>query len=374
MNIKKFWSTATLLTRLILIAAVVLGTGTTGLAIARAAFVIPTFDIVTVAPDTSVTIRTHNFPANDNFRVLMGQIGTRGVGGIFITTVSSGAGGTFTGTFNIPTELRGQRQIAIRLESPTSPYYSYNWFYNSEGGTIPDTGGTSVPGSPGLPPGVIPTFSIVGATQNATVTIRTANFPVNDTFNVTMGAMGTRGVGGASAGTWNSGAGGTQTVTFNIPAAVQGQSMIAIRLESPTSRYFSYNWFYNSSTGTIPDTGATAVPTVGPGTPTATPRPTLAPGVIPTFTITGVVRDGTVTIQTTNFPANDTFNVTMGAFGTRGVGGASAGTWNSGTGGTQTATFTIPDAVKGMDRIAIRLESPTSRYYSYNWFYNSTSP
>ena len=34
----------------------------------------------------------------------------------------------------------------------------------------------------------------------------------------------------------------------------------------------------------------------------------------------------------------------------------------------------LPDAVKGMDRIAIRLESPTSHYYSYNWFYNSNAP
>ena len=366
-------SIATLLTRLILLAALVFGTGATGLAAVRAAFVIPTFDIVTVVPDTSVTIRTANFPANDNFRVLMGKIGTRGVGGVLVTTVASGSGGAFTATFNIPAELKGQRQIAIRLESPTSPYYSYNWFYNVAGGTIPDTGGTPVPS---LPPGVIPTFTITGVVQNATVTIRTANFPANDTFNVTMGALGTRGVGGASAGTWNSGTGGAQTVTFNIPAAVQGQGTIAIRLESPTSRYFSYNWFYNSSTGTIPDTGATATPTatVGPGTPTATARPTLAPGLVPTFTITAVVRDGTVTIQTANFPANDTFNVTMGAFGTRGIGGASAGTWNSGTGGVQTATFTLPDAVKGMDRIAIRLESPTSRYYSYNWFYNNNAP
>lgn len=204
---------------------------------------------------------------------------------------------------------------------------------------------------------IIPTFDIVSVVTDSTVTIKTHNFPANDTFNVLMNTIGTRGIGGTSAGTINSGSGGSFTATFNIPAGLKGLQRIAIRLESPTSGFFSFNWFWNNTSSGIPVTGPTAVPFV-----------------IPTFTITAVSANNTVTIKTANFPANDTFNVTMGAFGTRGIGGTSAGTFSSGTGGTQTATFTIPSNLHGLQRIAIRLQSPTSGFFSYNWFWNTTTP
>jgi hypothetical protein len=64
----------------------------------------------------------------------------------------------------------------------------------------------------------------------------------------------------------------------------------------------------------------------------------------------------------------------MGAYGTRGQGGIAVGTFASNAGGSLAATFTIPAALKGYDRIAIRMQSPTSGYYSYNWFWNNTYP
>lgn len=329
-------------------------------AFSPAAFVIPTFDITSVDPDNSVTITTYNFPAGDTFTVLMNTIGTRGIGGTAVATVNSGAGGSFTATFSIPASLHGEERIAIRFESPYSGYYSYNWFWNTTGG-IPVTGPTPVPY-----PYLIPTFSIQSVVSDTSVTIKTANFPANDTFNVYMNYMGTRGIGGTKVTSVDTDAGGTLTMTFDIPDFLIGQQRIAIRLESPTSGYYSFNWFWNNTTGDIPVTGPT--PTPGP-TSTALP-----PIVIPTFDITGVVTDSTVTIKTANFPANDTFTVTMGDYGTRGVGGVVAGTFNSGTGGTQTATFNIPASMAGKQRIAIRLQSPTSGYYSYNWFWNSTYP
>ena len=48
--------------------------------------------------------------------------------------------------------------------------------------------------------------------------------------------------------------------------------------------------------------------------------------VIPTFSITAVSVDNSVTILTSNFPAGDSFTVTMGAYGTKGVGGFIVGT------------------------------------------------
>ncbi len=91
---------------------------------------VPTFVILSVVKDQTVTIKTDNFPANDTFVVRMGEMGTRGVNGIKVDQISSGSGDELTLTFNIPASLQGSRQIAIRLESPGSGYYSFNWFYN----------------------------------------------------------------------------------------------------------------------------------------------------------------------------------------------------------------------------------------------------
>jgi LysM repeat protein len=218
-----------------------------------------------------------------------------------------------------------------------------------------DSGGPVVPVT-----GAIPTFAISGVERNTSVTIQTANFPANDSFTVRMGAFGTRGVGGTVVQSVNSGSGGTLTFTFAIPAALAGSNRIAIRLESPTSGYFAYNWFFNSTTG------ATGGPTTPGGGTTYTG--------FPTFSISAVVRNGSVTIAGRNFPANDSFTVLMGKMGTRGVGGTVVDTYKSGTGGSFTATFAIPAGLQGQKQIAIRLQSPTSGYFAYNWFWNSNAP
>lgn len=202
----------------------------------------PTFSIVSVSRDKTVTIQTANLPAHDTFNVTMGPMGTKGVGGTLVDTVNSKKGGTITYTFNIPASLVGSKKIAIRMESPTSGFFAYNWFWNNTSGSS-GTGGEDTSG--GTSYSGFPTFSIVSVVRNSTVTIQGNNFPKNDTFNVTMGYMGTKGVGGYSAGTYNSGAGGTFTATFTIPASLAGQKQIAIRLQSPTSGYFAYNWFWN---------------------------------------------------------------------------------------------------------------------------------
>jgi LysM repeat protein len=91
---------------------------------------IPTFTIVSVVANQSVTIQTNNFPANQQFDVLMGPMGTQGINGIWVTRTPSGNGGSFTATYTVPAALRGSNRIAIRLQSP-SGYFSYNWFYNA---------------------------------------------------------------------------------------------------------------------------------------------------------------------------------------------------------------------------------------------------
>jgi len=75
-------------------------------------------------------VQTANFPPNQNFNVTMGPIGSAGVGGYAAGTVASGAGGVFTATVTIPTEMVNASVIAIRLQS-SAGYYSYGWFYNT---------------------------------------------------------------------------------------------------------------------------------------------------------------------------------------------------------------------------------------------------
>jgi len=131
----------------------------------------------------------------------------------------------------------------------------------------------------------------------------------------------------------------------------------------------------------LQETGATATPTptrtaTPAATRTATPQPTatFVPAVIPTFRIVSVVAGNSVTIETRNFPAGVKFDVRMGAYGTAGVGGTLITTTDSGAGGTFQAKYTIPAGLKTLDRIAIRLESASTGYYAFNWFYNNTAP
>jgi hypothetical protein len=63
-----------------------------------------------------------------------------------------------------------------------------------------------------------------------------------------MGPLGKKGKDGDQVAIFTTGTGGSQLVTFDIPATLRGSSQIAIRLESSTgSGYFAYNWFYNNN-------------------------------------------------------------------------------------------------------------------------------
>ncbi len=310
---------------------------------------IPTFSIVSVASDSTVTIQTYNFPAGQIFTVRMGAYGTLGVGGIVVATTNSGAGGSFQETYDIPAELAGSRRIAIRMDG-SGGYYAYNWFWNiytaptPDGTAIPDTGYSG-----------IPTFKIQDVVEDDTVTIRTNNFPADRNFTVRIGTYGTLGVGGVVVATTNSGAGGVFEETYDIPDSLKGSQRLAIRMDAPGG-FFAYNWFWNNTSagptpGPIPDTGYTG---------------------IPTFKIQSVEADNTVTILTHNFPADLNFTVRMGAYGTLGIGGPVVATTNSGAGGAFTATYDIPDSLKGLQRIAIRMDAPGG-YFAYNWFWNNTT-
>lgn len=313
---------------------------------------IPTISITSVERDNKVVIQTHNYPPNQNFVVTMGPMGSRGINGFYVTTINSGAGGSSAQEFTIPAALHGSRQIAIRLQSPQG-YYSFNWFYNNTTG--PGQGG--LPGTPGYTG--IPTFRIVSVNMNQDVTIETHNFPAGQQFRMTMGPMGTRGINGIHVGDMDSGLGGTLTATFPIPPALQGSYQISIRAQTAHARpYYAFNWFYNDPAG------------IGGPLP---PPPSGYAG-IPTFTVCEVVRDGTVTIVTNNFPPNQDFTLRMGPMYTAGIGGTPVTTFNSNDGSSQRLTFQIPAHLYGSYRISIRAETAHANpFFAYNWFFNNTA-
>ncbi|HRO23664.1 MAG TPA: hypothetical protein PLR07_05120, partial [Promineifilum sp.] len=60
---------------------------------------IPTISISSVVTDQTVTVQANNFPANQNFVVTMGPMGTQGVNGTVVGTLNSGVGGVMRATF-----------------------------------------------------------------------------------------------------------------------------------------------------------------------------------------------------------------------------------------------------------------------------------
>ena len=310
----------------------------------------PTFSISEVKTDESVTILTNNMPANKNFNVLMGEIGTKGINGIVVATLNSDKGGAFLATFAIPEQLKGRAQIAIRLEGTDNPYYAYNWFWNdAKNGTWPED---YPPAQPPTCACNIPTFSIKSVVKGEDVTITTYNFPKNVEFTVLMGKMWTRGINGIKVATLNSGEGGSFDATFDIPAELANEERIAIRLEG-TGGYYAYNWFWNNTASTPPA------------------EPVNGYSGYPYFFITAVEKDTTVSIKAYNLPKDTDFTVLMGKMWTMGINGIEVTTLNSGEGGTLEATFDIPAELAGEQRIAIRLQGEV--YYAYNWFWNNTT-
>lgn len=326
---------------------------------------VPQIFIVSVNPDNTVTIRTINFPKGTDFDVLMNYYGTLGVGGKVVTTVNSGAGGELNWTFNIPDFLKGQKRIAIRLQSKNG-YFAFNWFWNQASGSQGKPAATSASPSATKVPApkvcgvTFPTIFIMAVEQDKSVTIRAFNMPTSQKFDVLLNYNGTLGINGDKVGTADSDGGGSLVYTFNIPAKYQGQERVAIRLQSASSGAYAYNWFWNH-------TVSTSISAPASGSVTCLPA-----GVVPSFSIKSVVKDSKVTVNAVNLPKNDVFLVAINTYGTPGIGVTTA-LINTGGGGSQELTFNVPDAIKGNPRFSIVMISPTSGYYAYNWFWNNNA-
>lgn len=320
---------------------------------------LPWFEVEDVYPGNWVRIKCFNFYMTESFDFWMGAAGTNGEGGIYVGNANSRTDQNFEITLEIPFALRNKATIDLRADS-IDGYLYYDSFTNVVGGASAGstTGSTSGTGYTGY----IPTFDITAVVPDTSVTIMTHNFPAGENFTVRMGPYGSYGIGGTIVATTDSGVGGSFAATYSIPAGLKGSNMVAIRMDSPDG-YYSFNYFTNvassSSSGSV--------------TPTTVPLVPPSYNGFPYFYITKVVKDASVTVDGHNFPPNQQFTVTMGAYGTYGIGGVVVAITNSDAGGTLTATYTIPTSLVGSDLIAVRLES-TQGLFAYNWFFNNSTP
>lgn len=321
----------------------------------------PVVAVVSVKEDTLVIIKGTDFPVDEDIDVLMGEYGTAGIDGTSIGTINSGEDGDFIETFSIPDGLKSESKIAIRFELTSSDTAAYTWFENETGAS----GGSdeeedddeeevcctySYTGTP--------TISVLSVEEGEDVTIKAYNFPTNRDLQVLMGKMWTQAIGGTQVTTINSGDDGSFTASFTIPDSLTDDYRVAIRLQTSDGYFYAYNWFYNNTTGDDTDSASACCGYTG----------------IPTFSISSVSEDDTVTITTNNFPSNLDFQVLMGKMWTQGINGVYITTIDSDSGGAFSMTFTIPSSLAGEDRIAIRLEDTSCGFYAYNWFYNTTAP
>ena len=264
--------------------------------------------------------------------------------------------------------------------TPYNGYSGYNNYYgNGYNGYYPGTGGRGYGAT-----GTYWSFSIVDVQKDANVTINTVNFPSNVMFNVKMGRPAGSGYDWVDMPNLDSGNGGTFKAVVNIPPAFSGESQLVVRLiqQKKNGKSFQEDQWVSNVTGSY-GTGGRGY-NYNPNNYNYNPvnynpynynynygtgygyRP------IPTIWISSVSRNSTVTIRTNNFPANLDFQVLMGPMGTRGY-GYYVTSFNSGSGGSMTLTFSIPAQMYGAHQISIRTQNQWSGYYSYNWFYNNTA-
>jgi hypothetical protein len=171
-----------------------------------------------------------------------------------LPNVDTSNGGSFDVVFAIPAAFAGTPQLVIRMiqQKKNGKVFQYDqWFNNIPSGT--GIGGYNSYSSYNpyyynyYGHSTIPTIWIASVAANSSVTITTANFPPNLDFQVLMGPMGTHGYG-YYVTSFNSGAGGSMSLTFPIPPQLYGAYQISIRTQNPSTGFFSYNWFYNNTT------------------------------------------------------------------------------------------------------------------------------
>jgi hypothetical protein len=195
----------------------------------------------------------------------------------------------------------------------------------------PTKGGWEMPSRPWWPMAPVPMIHIVAVEKNASVTIKTENFPESEDFTITMGYIYTRGKDGIIVDEFNSDTGEPQELTFEIPEDLHDQYRVAIRAQTDhTFPYYAFNWFFNNSTDGASTNGAQVESTeagtessveeaeTSEETTEAIEQTAIDPQMIavneevPSFEICEVKKNEAVIIVTSDFPEEKLFTVKMG--------------------------------------------------------------
>lgn len=200
-------------------------------------------------------------------------------------------------------------------------------------------------GRAGAQEDLIPALSVESVEVGRSIVLLAEDLPRHDDFVVTIGRIGTLGVGGEVVGTVNSGADGMFRATFPIPDALKGVSRLSVRAENSEGAH-GYDWFDNY------------IPTPPGSEQQFEPR----------LSVETVVMNESVTVRATGFPPNESIYFILGHMGTLAQDGHALASADSGPDGAAAATIDIPYELKGLEAISVR--AVTNGYFAYNWFEN----
>jgi len=201
-------------------------------------------NVESVVEDTNVTIAGISLPPSQGFIIWFDWKNPRNVvNTLTIGTIRSDKDGKINATIKIPSELKDRIELAIRLQSTDGKnVYTTGWFLNA---TSDKNVGSNYPAGYTE---AIPYITILSTVEDKSVTIRVYHLPAKIEFYAFMGKMGSKGVKGTKVGSFKTGTSESVTVKFEIPEKLQGNSEIAIRVESRDgSGYYIYSWFDNST-------------------------------------------------------------------------------------------------------------------------------
>lgn len=196
--------------------------------------IILAFDVIAVKADTSVTIRTKNFPLRTKFQALMGKAEVKPfTGELALEEWNSSTGGKQELTIPIPEALKGHRIIAVRLVSKDG-YRADNWFFNRDQAAPADQA-------------IKPELAFTAVKKDTSVTVTGKNLLPNANFRVRVGPYSSFYRDYATLPSVTSAADGTVSFQVALPEKAKGAENVMVRLDSGAS--YVYNVFQNADGG-----------------------------------------------------------------------------------------------------------------------------
>jgi hypothetical protein len=186
-----------------------------------------------VHEDKDVALAGKSLAPNSRYSIYMVRYGKDPSTAIYAGSAMTNSSGAFTSTVRLPKQLVDVAKISVILRNSSADTAS-NWFYNADASG--NTGGKSGP-----------TFSIsvISVKKGDTVEIKTANLPTNVTFDVRIGAQGSKGENGTKVGTLRDDD-GTVKATYEIPSDLANRSKLDIRVENTALGIYAYTTFENT--------------------------------------------------------------------------------------------------------------------------------